>query len=159
MGIEIERKFLIKKDLDWKPDHGGIRYIQGYLPSANLTTVRIRIAGEKAFLTIKSKTEGASRMEFEYEIPVNDAKTMLAKLCTGPLIDKTRYVLKIDDLTWEVDVFYGDNEGLILAEVELNSEDQHFKRPSWIDKEVTTDVRYYNVNLSQNPYKNWKSET
>jgi adenylate cyclase len=155
MPVEIERKFLVKDD-SWKISAKGTKYIQGYLSKEKDSTIRIRIAGDEAFITIKSKVVGFSRQEYEYEIPISDAKDILDRMCFKPLIIKTRYQIKYQGNTWEVDVFDGDNEGLILAEIELSSETQNFEKPSWIGEEVTGDIRYYNSNLVNNPYKNWK---
>lgn len=153
MGTEIERKFLVKEGA-WR-DAKATRYRQGYLSTVKERTVRVRTINDKAYLTIKGLTVGASRLEFEYEIPVADAEEMLDSLCEKPLIEKNRY--KVDDgtLTWEVDEFFGENEGLIVAEVELQSEDQQFTRPDWVTEEVTSDPRYYNANLIKKPYSRW----
>ncbi|GFE68281.1 CYTH domain-containing protein [Chroococcus sp. FPU101] len=157
MATEIERKFLVKNDA-WKKQATGKLYRQGYIATKDsITTVRIRIAGEQAFMTIKGKTEGIGRAEFEYEIPLEDAQTMLDTLCDRPLVEKVRYKLQIDDLVWEIDEFLGENEGLIMAEVELKDENQTVNLPDWVGDEVSHDARYYNVNLAKNPYRNWKS--
>jgi len=118
-------------------------------------TVRVRTINNKGYLTIKGITVGASRLEFEYEIPTADANELLDSLCEKPLIDKNRYKVDYGTLTWEVDEFFGENEGLIVAEVELHSEDQLFDRPEWVTEEVTTDPRYYNANLLNNPFSRW----
>jgi adenylate cyclase len=155
MGVEIERKFLVdakKWQQATKPK--GTPYRQGYLLNEDLRTVRIRVAGEKAFITIKGATSGISRSEFEYEIPVADAVEMLTGLKT-PGIEKTRYRITFKDKLWEIDEFLGDNEGLIVAEIELDSEDETFELPDWIKSEVSDDSKYYNSNLSKNPFKNW----
>ena len=155
MAQEIERKFLIdgefKKNID-----KSVRIVQGYLSSAPERTVRIRIKGEKGFLTIKGigDESGASRYEWESEISVQDAEDLL-KICEPGVIDKTRHIIKVDKHIFEVDEFYGDNEGLILAEIELSSIDEKFKKPEWLGKEVTGMVKYYNAMLKKNPYKNW----
>lgn len=157
MAIEIERKFLLKND-SWKDNDqlsAGKVIKQGYLSIKPSQTVRARVKGEKAFLTIKGKSEGISRQEFEYEIPIPDALDLL-KLCEYPTIEKTRYKLPQGDLVWEIDVFEGDNEGLIMAEVELTSENQKIDLPDWVGEEVSDDNRYFNAQLVQNPYKNWK---
>ena len=153
MGVEIERKFLLKND-DWRTVEGTF-YRQGYLNSNSERTVRVRTIGEKAFLTIKSKSVGASRSEYEYDIPLADANSMLDELCEKPIIEKKRHKVEYKGFVWEIDEFYGDNEGLILAEVELTSEDQEFELPSWIGLEVTEDTRYFNANLVSHPYKDW----
>ncbi len=151
---EIERKFLVKNTSFQqlaKPEF----YSQGYLSDEEERIVRIRIAGEKAFLTIKGKTESISRLEYEYEIPVEDADVMLKALCLKPTIEKYRYKIPQKELCWEVDVFLGENEGLIVAEIELPSEDYPFDIPEWVGEEVSFDAKYYNANLIKNPYKNW----
>lgn len=152
MGVEIERKFLLKEG--W-PKENGILYMQGYLNRDKERTVRVRIAGDKGYLTIKGKNKGAKRLEFEYEIPVDDAKEMLELLCEQPLVSKYRYKVAYGGLMWEIDEFLAENEGLIVVEVELSSEDEKVVLPSWIGKEVTGDPKYYNANLIQNPYCNW----
>ena len=156
MGIEIERKFLLKND-GWRQVEG-LLYRQGYLNSNRHRTVRVRTIGEKAFLTIKSKSVGATRSEYEYEIPVSDANAMLDELCEKPIIEKTRHKVEFGGFTWEIDEFYGENEGLILAEIELPTADTDFALPPWIGEEVTEDARYFNANLVSNPYKNWRMD-
>ncbi len=151
MGTEIERKFLVKSDTFSKQN--GSEYKQGYLNTDAARTVRVRVAGAKAFITVKGKNTGASRAEFEYEVPVADANDML-KLCEA-LIEKTRYIIVHEGMTWEVDVFHGDNKGLIMAEIELENEEQVFAKPEWLGKEVTGDARYYNSNLASKPYSKW----
>ena len=163
MGTEIERKYLVKK-AEWRshlqelqktsPDIGE-KYCQGYIPTSNGTTVRLRIVGSQGYLTIKSKTQGYTRSEFEYPIPLTDAEQMLTTLCSKPLIEKIRYKLKQSDLTWEVDDFLGENEGLMIAEVELKSEKQQIDLPHWIDREVN-DKKYFNSSLIKYPYSQWK---
>jgi len=153
MGTEIERKFLVKEG-PWR-EAAAETYRQGYLSTVKERTVRVRTINDKGYLTVKGITVGASRLEFEYEIPVADAGELLDNLCEKPLIEKQRYKLDHGGLTWEIDVFFGDNEGLIVAEVELQSEDQVFERPDWVADEVTSDPRYYNANLISNPYSNW----
>ncbi len=153
MGTEIERKFLVTEG-PWR-EAGSETYRQGYLSTVKERTVRVRTINDKGYLTVKGISVGASRLEFEYEIPVEDAEELLDNLCEKPLIEKNRYKLDHRGLTWEVDVFFGDNEGLIVAEVELQSENQVFERPEWVDAEVTSDPRYYNANLIRNPYSNW----
>jgi adenylate cyclase len=154
MGIEIERKFLVNGEA-WKDLATGTTYRQGYLSSEKERTVRVRTINDKGFLTIKGLTRGASRAEFEYDIPADDANQLLDELCLKPLIEKKRYKIQHDGLIWEVDAFFGENDGLIVAEVELESEDQVFTKPEWVGAEVTGDPRYYNANLIANPYKNW----
>ena len=155
MAKEIERRFLVIGD-DWRDRADGLFYTQGYISTAQTgQTVRVRIAGEQAYLTLKGSTTGITRTEFEYSIPVADAQEMLASMCDRPLIEKIRYRLPIGDLIWEIDEFKGDNAGLIVAEVELRSETQPIERPSWLGKEVSGDPRYYNANLRNQPYCNW----
>lgn len=156
MAMEIERKFLVNKEKWIKPSNGD-SISQGYLSKEPERTVRIRLRNDKGYLTIKGKNdaEGLSRLEFEYEIPKEDAEAML-KLCKGPILQKTRYVVEIEGHTWEIDEFYGDNEGLLVAEIELSSKNEDFIRPDWILEEVTGDVRYYNSSLLSNPYSKWK---
>ncbi|MEG3435499.1 CYTH domain-containing protein [Pannus brasiliensis CCIBt3594] len=156
MGIEIERKFLVRGDR-WRALATGTLYCQGYIPSVDGVTVRARIVGDTGYLTLKSKTEGSRRSEFEYPIPVEDAREILETLCQRPFIEKIRYKIPIDPVIWEIDEFHGDNEGLILAEVELDDENQSVNLPDWIDREVTGDPRYFNSNLVRFPYKLWKS--
>ena len=158
MGKEIERKFLVKGE-GWRSLAKGTRYRQGYLNSAKERTVRIRTIEDKAFLTIKGLTVGATRMEYEYEIPVADCDTMLDTLAERPLIEKKRYRIDFGGLTWEVDEFFGENAGLVVAEVELPSEDQAFRKPDWVSDEVTGDPRYFNANLIKHPYCRWASES
>ena len=154
MAKEIERKYLIHEDRSWR-DVAGTVYRQGYLSTVKERTVRVRTIGQKGYLTIKGVTVGATRLEFEYEIPVAEADEMLDGLCERPLIEKTRRKIEHDGLIWEIDEFFGENAGLILAEVELESEDETFGRPSWIAQEVTDDPRYFNANLVANPYSQW----
>lgn len=152
MAIEIERKFLVTDD-QWR-DAPAVYFCQGYLNRSKERTVRIRVAGERGFLTIKGANKGASRTEFEYEIPLADAKQLLT-LCDGPLIEKYRRNIVHDKMLWEVDEFFGENLGLVVAEIELESEDQSFLKPDWVGEEVTEDARYYNSNLSSLPYNLW----
>lgn len=154
MGIEIEKKFLLNNS-NWKRLATGIDYCQGYLSSNKNCTVRVRTIGNRGFLTIKGASRGAVRKEFEYEIPVTEAEEMLINLCQKPLIQKKRYTIKTDDATWEVDEFFGDNEGLCVAEIELDHEDQKFTIPAWVGEEVTGDPRYFNSSLVRNPYSSW----
>jgi CYTH domain-containing protein len=155
MGKEIERKYLVKSDV-FKSLAEPVNYRQGYLSTVKERTVRVRTINDQGFLTIKGITVGASRVEYEYDIPAGDATEMLNNLCEKPLIEKNRYKVKHNGLTWEIDEFFGDNNGLIVAEVELDSEDQKIDLPDWIGEEVTSDPRYFNSNLTKNPYKNWK---
>jgi len=153
MGKEIERKYLISGDA-WRALGEGTKYRQGYLNSAKERVVRARTMGEKAALTIKGITTGATRLEFEYDIPFDDC-TELLELCEQPLIEKTRYKIPHGGLIWEIDEFHGVNDGLIVAECELESEDQAIDKPDWIGEEVTGDPRYFNSNLIANPYSSW----
>ena len=154
MGIEIERKFLVT-NTDWKQQGQGVHLCQGYICSDPGRIVRVRVEGEQAMLTIKGKTEGISRGEWEYPIPVQDARELLSGLCTQPLIEKYRYRILYQGLMWEVDEFLGDNAGLIVAEVELESESQAFSRPEWLGEEVSHDHRYANANLLKHPFCQW----
>jgi len=151
--VEIERKFLIKTEL-WQPSVKGIEIKQGYLSVDPDRVVRVRVADEKAFLTIKGKSQGIVRPEYEYEIPKNHAEDLL-KMCPDFPVEKIRYKEKKGDLVWEIDVFKGENEGLIMAEVELEDENQNIDLPGWIGEEVSSDSRYYNAWLSKNPYSKW----
>jgi len=154
MGIEIERKFLLVND-DWRKNAQCEFYRQGYLCVTKERTIRIRVAGDFAFITIKGESYGTQRKEFEYAIPVSDANELLNSLCLKPLIEKKRYKIYYRNLLWEIDEFLGDNSGLILAEVELEQPDQKILLPDWIGFEVTGDAKYYNANLVANPFKNW----
>jgi len=151
--VEIERKFLVNGN-SWRNGQG-IRICQGYLNRDKERTVRVRLSGEKAFLTIKGMNSGATRAEYEYEIPVSHAEALL-KICDGPVLEKNRYTVDYNGLIWEVDEFLGENEGLIVAEVELKSEDQSFDRPDWVGQEVTDDPRYYNSNLCAHTFSKWR---
>ncbi len=155
MAIEIERKFVIDQAA-WVPRDGGIHFRQGYLNSQKERVVRVRIEGDIAKLTIKGLTSGVTRSEFEYPIPVDDAAILLDQLCEQPLIDKHRHKEVHVGKTWEIDVFHGPNEGLVVAELELASEDEKFERPAWVVAEVSGDARYFNSNLLKNPYCRWK---
>jgi adenylate cyclase len=154
MALEIERKFLLKNQA-WKSLASGTYYKQGYIATSSSQTVRVRIAGEKAFLTIKGEAVDNVRKEFEYNIPLTDAHEMLDELCQKPLIEKYRYKISFENLLWEVDEFLGENQGLIVAEVELQAADQVIIFPDWIGEEVTEDERYYNANLVKYPYSKW----
>ncbi len=154
MGKEIEKKFLIKND-EWREGAKGTRYRQGYLSTVKERTVRVRTIDDRGFLTIKGVNVGAVRAEYEYEIPAKDADEMLTDLCEKPLIEKNRYKISYKNLVWEIDEFFGDNNGLIVAEVELTDEDQSIDLPPWIGKEVTGDPKYFNSSLIKNPYSKW----
>ena len=164
MGIEIERKFAVVGDA-WRAHVGkSVGMVQGYLndmasmrSGTQKASVRVRIAGESAFLNIKSREVGHTRQEFEYQIPVADAQDLLA-LCVGGLIDKTRHEVRHADRLWEVDEFQGENDGLIVAEIELPSADTVFDKPDWVGREVTDDLRYYNLALADRPYWRWTPE-
>ena len=152
MGTEIERKFKVKEG-DWCKQKAA-KYRQGYLSTVKERTVRVRTVEDKGYLTIKGIAIGASRMEFEYEIPRQDADALL-EICEKPLIEKNRYKIMHGGFVWEVDEFFGENQGLIVAEIELENEDQYFSKPDWVGKEVTGDSRYFNANLIKNPYSKW----
>jgi len=154
MPVEIERKFLVRGD-DWRALGTGMLYRQGYLSTVPERSVRVRLAGDKGYLTIKGIAVGVSRVEYEYEIPADEAGELLDHLCEHPLIEKTRYRVECNDLAWEIDEFNGTNAGLIVAEVELEKEDQAIALPDWIGEEVTGDARYYNASLVSNPYTQW----
>lgn len=157
MGVEIERKFLVKKN--WQPQGSGDEIAQGYLSSVPERTVRVRLRAGRGYLTIKGKNGGqdeARRLEFEYGIPADDARALL-KLAEPGVIEKERFLEKAaDGHLWEIDVFHGANEGLRVAEVELKDEAEPFIRPAWLGKEVTGDARYYNASLTHCPFSRWK---
>jgi adenylate cyclase len=155
MATEIERKFLITND-NWRKDAGeGIFMVQGYMGSNEKSSIRIRINGDSANLNIKSKTIGIQRSEYDYPVPLDEAKEIIDSLCDKPLIEKTRFYVMHDGHEWEIDVFGGENEGLIVAELELNSVDEEFTLPDWVGKDVSDDPRYYNICLVTHPYKDW----
>jgi CYTH domain-containing protein len=154
MAIEIERKFLVKDD-SWRGLGKGSHYRQGYLSTDPDRTVRVRKVAGEGYLTVKGRTVNATRAEYEYVIPSQDADAMLDELCARPLIEKTRYRIEYQGLVWEVDEFEGENAGLVIAEVELASENQVVALPVWVGEEVTTDSRYYNANLIANPFSRW----
>ena len=164
MPTEIERKFLVRSD--WSPaDVEGVTAVhlqQGYLLASPHVSVRVRSSGDAAWLTIKGSStvseSGLERLEFEYPIPLDDAEIMLNTLCAQPVIDKIRYILTEHDMLWTVDVFSGENAGLVLAEVELESPDQHVTLPDWVTQEVSSDGRYSNAYLSKTPFSSWSSE-
>ncbi|MCI6752266.1 MAG: CYTH domain-containing protein [Selenomonas bovis] len=157
MGVEIERKFRVRAG--WRPDGAGEEIAQGYLCSVPERTVRVRLRGGRGYLTVKGKNGGADaarRAEFEYEIPAADARALLA-LAEPGVIEKERCLVPVaDGHTWEVDVFHGENEGLVVAEIELGAEDEPFARPDWLADEVTGDARYYNSSLARTPYRLWE---
>lgn len=155
MGVEIEKKFLLRND-NWRKQSGaGTAFKQGYLIGSEKASVRIRIQGIEANINIKSATLGITRQEYEYSIPLEEAEELLTNLCEKPLIEKTRYHLVEDKHVWEVDVFDGDNAGLVVAEIELQSENEGFFKPDWLGDEVSDDPRYYNSCLVKHPYCNW----
>lgn len=154
MAKEIERKFLVRDDT-WRAGARGIRYRQGYLALMPLCTVRVRIGGERAYLTVKGRAVGCVRDEYEYAIPVGDAGEMLDQLAAGGIIDKTRYRIHHAGRTWEIDEFHGENAGLVVAEIELESAEAKIDRPPWVGAEVTLDPRYTNAALSQHPFSRW----
>jgi adenylate cyclase len=157
MGQEIERKFLVRGD-GWRQGASGVFCRQGYLLSEIGRTIRIRIHGTQAFLTIKGKTEGIARLEYEYPIPVVDAHEMLERLCACPWVEKTRYIVWHAGMKWEIDEFLQENQGLIVAEVELKFEGQVVELPTWVGEEVSHDPRYLNVNLAKYPYSQWTEQ-
>jgi adenylate cyclase len=156
MASEIERKYLVHRAA-WRPSAPGVLYRQGYLTSSAERSVRVRIAGDRAFLTVKGAQRGVTRLEFEYPVPLDDAASMLEQLCDHALIEKTRYREEYAGHTWEIDEFHGDNAGLLIAEIELASENEPFDLPPWAARDVSDDPRYLNSNLWLNPYKNWKT--
>lgn len=155
MATEIERKFLVVND-SWRTHASpGVMLCQGYLARGGRCSVRVRIAGEHANVNLKSATLGISRTEFEYEVPLSDARVMLDTLCHRPLIEKTRYLVTHGDHVWEIDEFAGDNAGLTVAEIELDDPHEAFDHPAWVGEEVSHDTRYYNACLAEHPYKDW----
>lgn len=158
MGKEIERKFLTISD-EWRENAKGILYVQGYLSTDVSRVVRVRIAGDQGYITIKGAAQGIARDEYEYKIPQEDARRMLDTLCLPGVIEKLRYKIPYGGLTWEVDEFKGANAGLIVAEVEVPSADHAVALPSWVGAEVSADPRYSNAALSQKPYSQWKQDT
>ena len=157
MAQEIERKFMVKSDAFKAEAFKQTRITQGYLCSAPERTVRVRVKGDKGFITVKGigSATGVSRFEWEKEISVDEVRDLLP-LCEPGIIDKMRFLVKNGEFTFEIDEFYGDNEGLTMAEIELPDEQAAFERPEWLGEEVTGDKRYYNSMLMKNPYKNWK---
>ena len=156
MGIEIERKFLLKND-QWRTrGDDPLLLRQGYIKNSRKGVVRIRTAGTRGFITVKGETRGASRLEYEYEIPLEDAGEMLEILCEKPLIEKKRVSIEHRGFHWVIDEFFGENQGLLVAELELASEDQPFEVPPWLGREVTWDPKYLNANLIKNPYSRWQ---
>ena len=154
MGKEIERKFLVRGHA-WRKGVKGTFYRQGYLAASENCVVRVRIAGEKAYLTIKGRKTGLSCPEYEYPMPVADAADLLDQVCLRPFIEKIRYKLNFKGISWEIDEFKGENEGLVVAEVELADEQQTIEIPDWVDCEVSLDPKYWNMNLMKHPYCRW----
>lgn len=154
MAIEIERKFLIKKGMDFYKKYNGLNIIQGYISKSEFNIVRVRVIGNEGWITIKGKNNNLSRLEYEYLIPLNDAKEILEKLCDRK-IEKKRYIYFENNKKWEIDEFEGDNKGLIVAEIELKDENEEFVLPLWIDKEVSHDYKYSNSNLINYPFIKW----
>jgi len=155
MATEIERKFLLANE-DWRAlVSKSINYRQGYLNSDAHSSVRVRVSDDTAKVNIKSATIGAKRQEYEYDIPADDAHELLSTLCHKPLVEKVRHLVVIKQHTWEIDEFAGENQGLIVAEIELNATDEVFDKPDWIGNEVTEDIRYYNNQLAKYPYTSW----
>jgi adenylate cyclase len=154
MGKEIERKFLLAND-EWRENAQGLLFRQGYINSKPGQTVRVRTCNDSGFLTIKGKSKGITRLEFEYPIPLDDANSLLDQLCEQPILEKIRYLVDFKGFTWEIDEFLGDNTGLFVAEIELEAEEQPFPKPQWIGAEVSGDIRYFNSSLIRNPFKYW----
>lgn len=155
MALEIERKFLLRSDAWREAVRARTLLRQGYLSSGSRCSIRARIADDRAWLNLKSKRSGMTRLEYEYPIPRADADEILSQLCDGPLVEKYRHEVTLGAHTWEIDEFLGDNAGLIVAEIELGAENEAFERPSWLGKEVTDDPRYYNFNLAKHPFTRW----
>lgn len=157
MGLEVERKFLVRSDA-WRALGEPVHFRQGYLSDTPERTVRVRLAGDQAWLTVKGMTRGVARNEYEYSIPPEEAAEMLDTLCLRPQIEKRRTRIPLGELIWEVDEFLGENAGLIVAEVELKAPDQSFDLPAWIGAEVSGDCRYFNSNLLKHPFSQWRAE-
>jgi adenylate cyclase len=156
MATEIERKFLVSDD-SWRAESiNSIDIVQGYLANTERGSIRVRVSGNEANLNIKSMTLGVTRSEYDYAIPAGEARAMLRDLCMKPLIEKTRHYVRHNGHTWEIDEFYGDNAGLVVAELELEHQDEAFDPPPWLGREVSDDPRYYNVSLIEHPYSGWK---
>lgn len=157
MALEIERKFLVTGE-GWKQGARPSKMVQGYIPSGEGLAVRVRIEGDVAKFTLKGKKSDLVRLEYEYEIPMQDAQEILDELCSQPIIEKTRYYKKVGQHTWEIDVFEGENEGLVVAEIELSSVDEHFDKPDWVGEDVSTVKEYRNNYLATHPYNSWTSK-
>lgn len=158
MATEIEHKYIVVNDSYLQGYSKKVYYKQGYLTTTPSCTVRVRIADTQAYLTIKGENKGASRPEYEYAIPIEQAQSMLNTMCTTPIVEKTRYIYEHQGHTWEIDRFAGDNEGLVMAEIELNDEKESYELPPFVGKNVTGIARYYNSCLSQHPYSQWSEE-
>lgn len=154
MKYEIERKFLVKDH--WPRPEDGLHCVQGYISADAERIVRVRTMGEKSWLTVKSMKTQLTRIEYEYEIPFEDADDLLHNVCKQPLIEKTRFNIRAFDMDWEVDEFHGENSGLTVAEIELEEESQPIQIPDWVGEEISNDHRYFNANLSKNPFSTWK---
>ncbi len=155
MGIEIERKFLLAND-DWRDKvERSVDMVQAYLASTDQSAIRVRIENDTAKLNIKHTVNGIERLEYEYGVPVDDAREMAEKVARRPIIDKTRHYLRLGEHLWEIDEFHAENDGLIVAEIELDSVDEAFQRPDWLGEEVSEDLRYFNSSLSERPYSEW----
>jgi adenylate cyclase len=158
MAIEIEHKFLLSND-NWRNYiTSSVKYRQGYLSSQATSSIRVRISDNNAWINIKSATIGTCRNEYEYEIPLDDANEIIENLCKKPVINKTRHFVTHGNHTWEIDEFHNENQGLIVAEIELTTLDEEFTKPDWIGNDVTNDLRYYNNNLANNPYLEWTKD-
>lgn len=158
MAIEIEHKFLLASDAWREQVSHSVIYKQGYLSSQPTSSIRVRISDNQAWLNIKSATIGTQRLEYEYDIPLTDANELLEQLCRKPIIEKLRHFVTYDNKLWEIDEFFGDNAGLIVAEIELDNINENFTKPEWLGEEVTHDVHYYNNNLANYPYSMWHKE-
>jgi adenylate cyclase len=158
MAIEIEHKFLLANNAWREHVSHSVIYRQGYLSSQATSSIRVRISDSQAWLNIKSATIGSQRHEYEYEIPLSDAHEILDNLCLKPVIEKTRHFVTHENHLWEIDEFEGENDGLIVAEIELDALNENFAKPDWIGVEVTQDVRYYNNNLARSPYNQWRND-
>ncbi len=156
MAVEIEKKYLVINDLWKKVNPRAHRCKQGYIMADPSCSIRVRLTDERAFLAIKKQKKGLARWEFEYEIPMSDAEEMLNNLCTSPLIEKARYLVPFAGHIWEIDVFAGQNKGLVVAEVELQQENEIIQIPAWLGPEVTNDPRYLNINLVKHPFSSWR---
>jgi adenylate cyclase len=155
LANEIERKFLVLDDRWRTSATQSIRMRQGYLSEGYERSIRVRTENDRAFINIKSSNDGIHRLEYEYEIPLQDAREILERIALRPLIEKTRYIVEHEGFEWEIDVFEGDNDGLVVAEVELDSIHDHLPLPEWAGREVSDDLRYYNVSLQKRPYRTW----